>query len=451
MSRRSAVPPPGVVTSALIARVVANAEFADAVSNGELAHGTFATLARRERSASATMAPASEPLLGSLWRGVPIPGTPAASALQRAPRRCDCGGVMGPDGQCAECKRRGHSDAPASGSVLARQQIAEDDERLHDPGFLICTAFCYLGIPPSMFKDIVAGMLEAAYEHFVATDVGTARERFHEYRQELSAYSKIRLLAKAFRFLMTGELGMGIVIRAARATAVRTRVLTALARAGLKTASLAAAEQIVRKVIAVIDAAIAVGCGAFCGVEAWARAILEVTEAVEQGLASALEVIEGIGSGLQNLVSDLFANAYGSLDPANWRISSALPTDARMNVSALGLSLFAQVRPGSPWRRRAPNESEADAFLANMGRPIASFTTPYVQRVLLPAIATSIQGTTRGPSAQRLDGPMLAAMSPAGLVALLRDSGLISFVQDPIDHATAELSAEPEPSGASAP
>jgi hypothetical protein len=185
------------------------------------------------------------------------------------------------------------------GRILARQEshISEDDERLEDPGFLMCTAFCYLGIPPSMFKDIVAGMLQAAYEHFRETDITRSRERFNEYRRELAVYSKLRLLAKAFRFLMTGELGLGLALRGATATAIRERLLARLVAAGLRTGGLAAAEQVVRKVVLAIDAVIAAGCGAYCGAMAGARAIIEVTEATVEGLASALRVLRALVRG----------------------------------------------------------------------------------------------------------------------------------------------------------
>jgi hypothetical protein len=116
-------------------------------------------------------------------------------------------------------------------------------------------------------------------------------------------------------------------------------------------------------------------------------------------------------------------------------------------VSMLGASLFAQVRPGGPWRRRAPDQSEADAFLANVGRPISSFTTPYVQQTLLPSIATALQRAVGGPSGSAMTPAMLASMTPVALAVFLRDNGLITFVQDPIAYANAELS-QPEPAGA---
>jgi hypothetical protein len=387
----------------------------------------------------------------ALARRLELAAQPHTATLSREPGRCSCGRPAGPDGMCAECRSR--QGAGEATGVLARQPnegqgIQPGDERLEDPGFLICTAFCYLGIPPSMFKDIIAGMLEAAYEHFRATDASTSRHQFDAYRQDLATYSKIRLLAKAFRFLMTGELGLGIVIRAASATAVRERILAALARAGLRAGGLVAAEQIVRKAVLFIDLAITAGCGAYCGATAGVRALLEVTEAASQGLTEALRIVEGIGAGVRQLVSDMLANAYGTLDPGNWRISGSLPGSAGTDVRMLGTSLFAQVRPGGPWRRRTPDQSEADAFLANVGRPISSFTTPYVQQNLLPSIATALQQTLGGPSGTAVTGAMLASMTPLGLASFLRDNGLITFVQDPIAYATTELSPAPEAAAA---
>jgi hypothetical protein len=449
------------VSPASIASAVGNAAFADAVASGRMAPQALSGLMAGGGLGASALAPSVRaPLLGSAWRDVPMPGSdralarrlehaaaPYTATLSRTPGRCSCGRTAGPDGMCAEC--RSQPSAGGATATLARngnetQGIQAGDERLEDPGFLICTAFCYLGIPPSMFKDIIAGMLEAAYEHFRATDASTSRRQFDAFRQELAGYSKVRLLAKAFRFLVTGELGLGIVIRAAGATAVRERILAMLARAGLRTGGLVAAEQIVRKAVLFIDLAITAGCGAYCGATAGVRALLEVTEAASQGLSEALRIMQGIGAAVGQLVSDMLANAYGTLDPGNWRVSGTLQGSAGTDVRMLGTSLFAQIRPGGPWRQRTPDQSEADAFLANVGRPIASFTTPYVQQNLLPSIATAAQRALGGPSGTAITGAMLGAMTPLGLAVFLRDNGLITFVQDPIAYATAELSPAPE-------
>jgi hypothetical protein len=77
---------------------------------------------------------------------------------------------------------------------------------------LICLAFCYLGIPPSLFKDLVQGMLECVSGELKATG-GNYEERFRSARDELAGYSKLRLLGKIFRFLMHGELGPAGIIK----------------------------------------------------------------------------------------------------------------------------------------------------------------------------------------------------------------------------------------------
>jgi hypothetical protein len=391
--------------------------------------------------------PGSDARLARRLEDLALPALAASSGRRLA--RCTCGGVPGPDGECEDCRRERLARSPAAGPRLARQgEHASHDDDLEDPGVLICTAFCFLGIPPSVFKDIVAAMLEAAYEHFHATDITTWRRQFDTYRQELSVYSKLRLLGKAFRFLMTGELGPGIVIRAARATAVRERIIAMLVRNGMRLAGLEAAEQIVRHVTLYIDLAIAAGCGTYCTASAAVRALLEVTDAASRGLSQALDILQGIGAAVTRLVSDVLANAYGQLDTANWRISSSLPSATRADVAALGLSLFAQVRPGGPWRQQQPGQSEADAFVANASRPISSLTTPYVQQTLLPSIATAIQRTLGGPSGRALDGGMLAAMSPIGLVGFMRDNGLLDFAEDPITYANRQLTPTQEPATA---
>jgi hypothetical protein len=434
-----------------LAAAMGNAAFTRAVRGGAV---------RRAGSAAAPLARA-RPGGGAGWGDLPRPGTdsrlaarlermlalPAGPVVARAPGRCACGGVAGPDGECAQCRReRLAGEAPASGT-LARQ-IQADDPRLEDPGFLICTAFCYLGIPPSMFKDIVAAMLESAYQHFMAENPHDYRQRFQAYHSELGAYSKVRLLAKAFRFLMTGELGAGIVIRAAGATAVRERILARLLAMGFKFAALEAAEQIVRKVVFYIDMAIVAGCGTYCAAEQMTRALLEVTDAFSAALVQTLQVLQGIGNAVAGAVSAALASAYGQLDSANWQLTGQLQGAARGDVMALGMSLFAQVKPGGAFQRRTPDQNETEAFIANATRPISAFTTPYVQQTLLPSIATALHQAGAGASlGAEVTGARLAGMSPVGLVSLLRDEGFITFRQDPIAYTNAVMAETPETAG----
>lgn len=341
-----------------------------------------------------------------------------------------------------------------AGRTLARE-IQPDDPRLQDPGFLICTAFCYLGVPPSKFKEIIAGMLEAAYEHFRAANPHDYRQRFHVYQRELGAYSKLRLLGKAFRFLMTGELGLGIALHGPVAGAVRERLLTRLAAAGFRIGGLVAAEQIVRKAIFYIDMAFIAGCGLYCTAESMARASIELAEAVATGLVESLQTIEaigrGIGEAIGGVISDALASAYGQLDTGNWQLTSEVTGPARADLHALGLSLFAQIRPGGAWRARRPDQTEAEAFITNATRPISSFTTPYVQQTLLPSIANALHAAGAGASlGQQVTGARLAGMSPVGLVSLLRDEGFLEFRQDPIAYANAAMAEEQESVGAAA-
>jgi hypothetical protein len=447
-----------------LAAAMGNAAFSRAVRGGFPVAGGRGAVAPSLARALAPAVPRSP------WGASPVPGSDARLAARlegllslpggslpratvaRAPGgRCACGGVAGPDGECEECKRK-RLGQPAAGATVARQ-IQPDDPRLEDPGFLICTAFCYLGIPPSLFKDIVAAMLESAYQHFMAENPQDYRQRFRVYHTELGAYSKIRLLAKAFRFLMTGEIGLGITIRAAAATAVRERILARLAAAGCRLAALEAAEQVVRKVVFYIDMAIAAGCGTYCAADQMTRALLEVTDAASAALVQTLQILEGIGNAVRGAISDALASAYGQLDSVNWQLTSQLSDQtARNDLMALGLSLFAQVRPGGAFRRRTPDQSEADAFLANATRPISSFTTAYVQQNLLPSIAGALHRAGAGGSlGAEVTGARLAAMSPVGLVTLLRDEGFITFRQDPIAYANAAMAETQEPEPAAAP
>ena len=397
------------------------------------------------------------------------PGTPAgALALQRTvgnravlqqlhlqrcgttpPESCACRGSAGSESLTLQGLAHARCRSPADESqrhdetILQRDDspVRPGDSRLEDPGFLICTAFCYLGIPPSSFKDVIQSMLECLWEELRAAGDANYEQRFAAAREELAAYSKTRLLAKAFRFLMHGELGPGGIIRiSARSQAIRERVIARLLALGATHAGLVAAEAVVRKAVFVIDAAIAAGCGTYCGAIQIGQRMVELTEAVAQGLAGAMRIVEGFGQGLAQLVADSLASAYGQLAPANWRLDPRLPERTRADLTVLGHALWAQVRPGSPWTARRPGQTDMDAFLTNVGRSLTDLRVP---RSLMGPVATALQNTIEavGGSAQ-LSVDQLMAMSPAGLVSLLRDNGLLNFRQDPIAFAHADIAQE---------
>lgn len=328
----------------------------------------------------------------------------------------------------------------AADPVVQRQdRLREDDPRLDDPGFLICLAFCYLGIPPSMFKDLVQGMLECISGELQAAG-GNYDERFRSARDELATYSKVRLLGKIFRFLMHGELGPAGIIRVtARTQAVRDRILARLVAMGATHAGLVAAEAIVRKVLLVVDAVIVAGCATYCGADQIARRLVELTDAIAQGIAAAAEIAGTIREGIAGLLGDAVMNIYGQLDPVNWALNPSLPERTRADLSATGMTLWALVRPGSPWTTRRPGRSDADELLTNAVRTLAQQRVP---RELMVSVAAALQATIRasGGSA-RITADQLMGMSAVGLVAFLRDNGLLTFREDPISFATREIDA----------
>jgi hypothetical protein len=320
------------------------------------------------------------------------------------------------------------------------QPLRDGDPRLEDPGFLICTAFCYLGIPPSFFKDMLQAMLESLSTEMRAAGTEGFDERFAGVRDELASYSKVRLLAKVFRFLMHGELGPGGIIRVtARSQAVRDRIVARLVTFGASHAGLVAAEAVVRKVVMIIDAVIVAGCATYCGALQIGQRVVELTEAVSQGFAAATAALSGVGRGVATAISSFVASIYGQLDTANWQLSEALPTSSRADLSVLGGVLWAQVRPGNPWSGRRPEQTELDGFLANAARPLSGYRVP---RELMESIATAAGRAiaANGGSAQ-ITADQLLAMSPAGLMAFLRDNGLLIFKQDPVAYTNSLVSA----------
>lgn len=356
----------------------------------------------------------------------------------------------GPVACSCSAEEREAKEAPAVQRSAAPDEVVQRDDdplrandpRLNDPGFLICTAFCYLGVPPSFFKDIISAMLECLSTEMRAADAVGYQRRFATAREELAGYSKIRLLGKAFRFLMHGELGPGGIIRiTARSQAIRDRITARLLAFGATHAGLVAAEAVVRKVLLVIDAIIVAGCASYCGAVQIGQRVVELTEAISQGFTSAMEILDSVNRGLGQLLGDAIANGYGQLDPANWIFDPILPERTRADLSVLGASLWAQVRPGSPWVHRQPNQTEIDSFLANSGRPLSGYRIP---RELMEQIAAATQRSIAlsGGRAQ-ITADQLLAMSPMGLVAFLRDNELLFFRRNPIDYANEAIQPQP--------
>lgn len=295
-----------------------------------------------------------------------------------------------------------------------------------------------------MFKDLVQGMLECISGELEAAG-GNYDERFRAAREELATYSKVRLLGKIFRFLMHGELGPAGIIRVtARTQAVRNRIIARLLAMGATHAGLVAAEAIVRKVLLVVDAVIVAGCATYCGAEQIARRLVELTEAIAQGIAAAAEIGASIREGIAGLLGDAVMSIYGQLDPVNWVLNPGLPQRTRADLSATGMTLWALVRPGSPWTTRRPGRSDADELLTNAAKSLAQHRVP---RELMTSVAAALQATIRasGGSA-RITADDLMGMSAIGLVAFLRDNGLLTFREDPINFAIREIDA-----GATAP
>jgi hypothetical protein len=153
---------------------------------------------------------------------------------------------------------------------------------------------------------------------------------------------------------------------------------------------------------------------------------------------SVAAVSMGIGSALRSGLGYALYAAYGSLDSDNWRLSSRLSPRARADISFMGGVVWAQVRPMGPMQRRRPGESTLDAFLANSATPLSSFG---LTAELAQAIATACVAANQS---LHLTGSDLLRTTPAGLVGLLTDSGLLTFRVDPAVY-TQRLLDEPTP------
>ena len=300
-----------------------------------------------------------------------------------------------------------------------------------DPGFLLCLALCELGIPPAVWRTITRLFLEAVWEEYRQqyTEAQAIFE-FRTFRTAFRLYSPLRVAKLILTFIVQSKIGL-IPVRAAAAQAIRTRLETMLLARGATTVGIQAAEQIVRRVAVMIEIAIAAGCLAYCGGTAYARALIEMTDAFVVGVADTMNVLGVIGEAGRQIVTWIIVRpmlvARSSVDPTNWDLS-ALPARTRADLGVLGAYLWARLQPDNP-----------DQFATNVTRPLRSYTIP-------PALISDIVGAMSQTASARtgftieFTPDLMLGLTPLTFIQLLHDWRLLRFRRDPEQVADAALS-----------
>lgn len=307
------------------------------------------------------------------------------------------------------------------------------DSRVDDPNFLLCVALCYIGLPANLWRTIVNEVLEAVSAEYRETrgDVRGSQE-FEGWRATFQTWSTFNKFKFVIGFLGESRIGP-MVIRAAAAQAARKRALALLARAGIRSGSLAAASQIIRKVNVYLELAYAAGCGMYCGGTAYAKAIIDFSTSAMEAVASFVRIAGEIGKTGRAILTQLFVRpvlvARATMDPSNWD-TTVMPS-AALVVLLLGRSLWSQLQSDDP-----------NAFLANIGRPMSRFRIP---RSAIEEIATKMTNTVnaRGGFQVTFTPELILGSTPLTFVELLKDWRLLRFTRNPEQIADEALRNRP--------
>ena len=192
---------------------------------------------------------------------------------------------------------------------MSIQRDATDDARLDDPNFLICLALTYVGLPPGLWRTLVNEMLRAVNEQYRG-QYGEERgaERFAEFSAAYSTWSLFNKVKMVLTFVGESRVGL-ITIRLARAQAVRAAALRMLERAGIRTASVVAASQIIRKVTVALELAWAAGCFLYCIAEQYAILIRDLTVEMISAIVRTIQTISQIAGGIGEAVREAIGQA----------------------------------------------------------------------------------------------------------------------------------------------
>lgn len=199
-----------------------------------------------------------------------------------------------------------------------------------------------------------------------------------------------------------------------------------LIKRGASAAGIVAAEQIVRKVVLVIELAIAAGCLTFCSLSTAIKKIEELTVEFAEGLVAGVEALETAGEIASGLVASLadaivvrpLLTATASLDVLNWKLD-ALPSPlAKQDMLALGLYWSALLK-----------DKEGDDLLTALSKPVSA-------NVSAAGLVLSIVREINDKRKEEGLGPLpvtkdkITSAKPFQVVALLVDQGYLKFVVD---------------------
>jgi len=230
----------------------------------------------------------------------------------------------------------------------------ESNRQIAEPEIVVCTLLCYLGIPPALWKTAVELLLRAVAEQYrSAYGVAQANKEFRAWKNKFLGYSALKVLKLVLEFSCHGKISFIPVTRLAPATAtLHTQLQAYLMRQGARLGAQQVAVQVLRKVVLVTELVYAGGCLGKCGVEAGARAIVRLSQAVADGVVVGVAVIDGTTKLVRGVGVAVFVRpvliARASLDQSNW-VLQGLPDNLMRDLNAtFGILWMTRVKDLTP-------------------------------------------------------------------------------------------------------
>lgn len=323
---------------------------------------------------------------------------------------------------------------------ISRIQKTEEGELTpeivgNDPDLLLCFILCELGVPPSIWRDVTSFALQAVWEEYKERySQAQANVAFRRFELAFSAYSPIRVLQFILTFIVHGKLGL-IPIRCARAIALQGRLQTMLIARGATSAGIVAAEQIARKVVLVIEVAIAAGCATYCGSMAAGRAMVALIEMTAQGIVDFAQGLEAAGEIMGSIVGGIATEIFvrpiftslAMADVFNWDLNG-MPSGTAADTAVIGWYFSSQL-----------DGQDLDTLLDQLSKSINRYPQSFQDLVFTTMLAIEQERQQLGEAPLEYSAHQILRQSPIMFIRMLNDNGYLLFNEDPYDVADAMI------------
>jgi hypothetical protein len=324
--------------------------------------------------------------------------------------------------------------------TVSRIQKTEEGELTpeivgNDPELLLCFILCELGVPPSIWRDVTGFLLQAVWEEYKDRySQAQANVAFRRFELAFKAYSPIKVLKFILTFIVHGKLGF-IPIRCARAIALQGRLEAMLIARGATSAGIVAAEQIARKVLLVIEVAIAAGCAAYCGGLAAGRAMIALIEMTAQGIVAFAEGLETAGEIMGSIVGGIATEIFvrpvftslAMADVFNWDLSG-MPSGTSTDTAVMGWYFSSQL-----------DGQDMDTLLDQLSKPINRYPQSFQDLVFMTMSSVIQERQDLGEEPLEYSAHQILQQSPVVFIQMLNDNGYLLFNEDPYDVADAMI------------